>query len=209
MNTEAILTPVREAHRLDEAALSKYLKAHLQGFSEPFRILQFEGGQSNPTFLLDCRDHKFVLRKKPPGRLLPSAHQVDREYRVMKALEHTNVPVPKMYLLCDDERVIGTIFFVMEYVEGPDLAGLITALGEEPFPPAVACELGVQICRGLAHAHSRKTPHGRQVGIIHGDISPSNILLSMDGVAKLVDFGLSRLRSSAGAPGPSPASTPT
>jgi aminoglycoside phosphotransferase (APT) family kinase protein len=128
MNTEAILTPVREAHRLDEAALSKYLKAHLQGFSEPFRILQFEGGQSNPTFLLDCRDHRFVLRKKPPGRLLPSAHQVDREYRVMKALEHTNVPVPKMYLLCDDERVIGTIFFVMEYVEGR-LFGNVTLPG--------------------------------------------------------------------------------
>lgn len=128
MNTKAILTPVREAHRLDEAALSKYLKAHLQGFSEPFRILQFEGGQSNPTFLLDCRDHKFVLRKKPPGRLLPSAHQVDREYRVMKALEHTNVPVPKMYLLCDDERVLGTIFFVMEYVEGR-LFGNVTLPG--------------------------------------------------------------------------------
>jgi len=94
MNTEAKLTPVREAHRFDEAALAQYLKAELDGFCEPFSILQFEGGQSNPTFLLDCGDHKYVLRKKPPGKLLPSAHQVDREYRVMKALEHTEVPVP-------------------------------------------------------------------------------------------------------------------
>jgi len=118
MSTAAKLTPVREAHRFNEAALAEYLKVELDGFCEPFSILQFEGGQSNPTFLLNCGDHKFVLRKKPPGKLLPSAHQVDREYRVMKALEHTDVPVPEMYLLCEDERVIGTTFFVMAYVEG-------------------------------------------------------------------------------------------
>jgi aminoglycoside phosphotransferase (APT) family kinase protein len=118
MSTEAKLTPVREAHRFDEAALAQYLKAELDGFCEPLRIMQFEGGQSNPTFLLDCGDYKYVMRKKPPGKLLPSAHQVDREYRVMKALEHTEVPVPGMYLLCEDEAVIGTTFFVMEYVEG-------------------------------------------------------------------------------------------
>ena len=118
MNTEAKLTPIREAHRFDEAALAEYLKTQLDGFSEPFSILQFEGGQSNPTFLLDCGDYKYVLRKKPPGNLLPSAHQVDREFRVMKALEHTDVPVPKMLLLCEDEEVIGTTFFVMEYVDG-------------------------------------------------------------------------------------------
>jgi aminoglycoside phosphotransferase (APT) family kinase protein len=118
MNTEAKLTQVRAAHRFDEAALAEYLKPQLDGFCEPLGILQFEGGQSNPTFLLDCGDHQFVLRKKPPGKLLPSAHQVDREYRVMKALEHTGVPVPKMVLLCEDEEVIGTTFFVMEYIEG-------------------------------------------------------------------------------------------
>jgi aminoglycoside phosphotransferase (APT) family kinase protein len=118
MNTKAKLTPVREAHRFDEVTLSEYLKTQLDGFCEPFSILQFEGGQSNPTFLLDCGDHKYVLRKKPPGKLLPSAHQVDREYRVMKALEHTDVPVPGMFLLCEDEEVIGTTFFVMEYVDG-------------------------------------------------------------------------------------------
>jgi aminoglycoside phosphotransferase (APT) family kinase protein len=118
MHTEAKLTPVREAHRFDQAALAKYLKPQLAGFGEPFEILQFEGGQSNPTFLLDCGAHKYVIRKKPPGKLLPSAHQVDREYRVMKALEHSEVPVPRMVLLCEDETVIGTTFFVMEYVDG-------------------------------------------------------------------------------------------
>jgi len=118
MNTEPKLTPVREAHRFDEAVLAEYLKTQLDGFSEPSSILQFEGGQSNPTFLLVCGDYKYVLRKKPPGNLLPSAHQVDREFRVMKALEQTDVPVPKMLLLCEDEEVIGTIFFVMEYVDG-------------------------------------------------------------------------------------------
>ena len=124
MSTEVKLTPVREAHRFDEAALAQYLKAELDGFCEPFSILQFEGGQSNPTFLLNCGQHKFVLRKKPPGKLLPSAHQVDREYRVMKALEHTEVPVPRMYLLCEDENVIGTTFFMMEYVDGRLFADL-------------------------------------------------------------------------------------
>jgi aminoglycoside phosphotransferase (APT) family kinase protein len=118
MITEAKLTPVREAHRFNQAALAKYLIAELDGFCEPFSIQQFEGGQSNPTFLLDCGAHKYVLRKKPPGKLLPSAHQVDREYLVMKALEPTDVPVPGMYLLCKDETVIGTTFFVMEYIEG-------------------------------------------------------------------------------------------
>jgi aminoglycoside phosphotransferase (APT) family kinase protein len=118
MSLAAKLTPVREAQRFDEAALANYLKSHLDGFSEPLRILQFEGGQSNPTFLLDCGDRLYVLRKKPPGRLLPSAHQVDREYRIMKALENSEVPVPQMVHLCEDEQVIGTMFFLMEYVEG-------------------------------------------------------------------------------------------
>ena len=131
MCTEAKLTPVREAHRFDEAALAEYLKSQLDGFGEPFDILQFEGGQSNPTFLLDCGAHKYVLRKKPPGKLLPSAHQVDREYRVMKALEHSDVPVPRMYLLCEDETVIGTTFFVMAYVEGRLFAN-VTLPGVSP-----------------------------------------------------------------------------
>ncbi len=118
MKNQAILTPVREAHLFDENALSDYLAAHLKGIKAPLKVEQFEGGQSNPTFLLSSDDLKYVLRKKPPGKLLPSAHQVEREYRIMQALRETNVPVPKMLLLCEDQTVIGTPFFVMEYVPG-------------------------------------------------------------------------------------------
>jgi aminoglycoside phosphotransferase (APT) family kinase protein len=81
-------------------------------------VRQFEGGQSNPTFALRAGSREYVLRKQPPGELLPSAHQVDREYRVMHALRHSDVPVPKMYALCEDTSVIGTKFYVMEKVAG-------------------------------------------------------------------------------------------
>lgn len=118
MKTQAQLTPVREAHRFDERALDMYLKNSLQGYEGPLTVQQFEGGQSNPTFLLTAGGKQYVMRKKPPGKLLPSAHQVDREFRVMKALKESDVPVPDMYLLCEDENIIGTTFFVMEYVQG-------------------------------------------------------------------------------------------
>ena len=122
MKSDEKLIPVRDAHRFDEARLTEYLEAHLEDFKGPLRVQQFEGGQSNPTFLLSTDDQQYVLRKKPPGKLLPSAHQVEREYRVMKALEKTDVPVPEMLLLCEDDAVIGTPFFVMEYVHGRVLA---------------------------------------------------------------------------------------
>jgi aminoglycoside phosphotransferase (APT) family kinase protein len=109
---------VRDAHRFDVAGLEHWLNANVDGFSGPLAIRQFAGGQSNPTFLLTSRDRRYVLRKKPPGKLLPSAHQVDREYRVMKALAATDVPVPPMICLCDDASVIGTTFYVMAFVEG-------------------------------------------------------------------------------------------
>lgn len=112
------LTAVREAHRFDEASLARYLDRELPGFAGKLRVRQFEGGQSNPTYLLESGEARYVLRKKPPGVLLRSAHQVDREYRVIRALEGSGVPVPRAYLLCEDESVIGTSFFVMDYVEG-------------------------------------------------------------------------------------------
>src|SRR5258707_10443649 len=104
------LTPVRPAHVFDEGRLADYMKANVDGYRGPIRVLQFEGGQSNPTFhVADGGGRMYVLRKKPPGKLLPSAHQVDREYRVIKALaDHTDVPVPKPYALCRDDSVIGT-----------------------------------------------------------------------------------------------------
>ena len=114
------LTPVRPAHRFDERALNEFLRAELPGYPPrgPLMVRQFEGGQSNPTFLLAAGGREYVLRKQPTGELLPSAHRVDREYRVMKALESTEVPVPRMHLLCEDPAVIGTRFYVMEKVEG-------------------------------------------------------------------------------------------
>jgi aminoglycoside phosphotransferase (APT) family kinase protein len=118
------LTPVRPAHVFDEERLTGYMKANVEGFHGAIRVLQFEGGQSNPTFhVTDGAGRMYVLRKKPPGKLLPSAHQVDREYRVIKALaDHTNVPVPKPYALCGDQSVIGTDFYIMEFLPGRILA---------------------------------------------------------------------------------------
>ena len=120
--------PVRPAHRFDEGRLAEYLDAALPGFAPPLAVRQFEGGQSNPTFLLEGAAGRLVLRKKPPGALLPSAHLIEREYRVMRALAGSGVPVPAMRLLCEDPSVIGTAFYVMDHVEGrvfrdPGLAG--------------------------------------------------------------------------------------
>jgi aminoglycoside phosphotransferase (APT) family kinase protein len=122
---------VLDAHRFDEAALARYMAAHVEGFATPLGVGQFQGGMSNPTFLLtDGAGRRYVLRKKPPGKLLPSAHAVDREFRVISALAGTGVPVARAYALCEDEAVIGQAFYVMEFVEGrvfrdvslPDLA---------------------------------------------------------------------------------------
>lgn len=113
-----VLTPVREAHQLDEPALTRYLKANLSGFSGDMNIQQYVGGSSNPTYLLESGSNRWVMRKRPPGNLLASAHQVDREYRVMDALHNTGVPVPQMHLFCADESVVGQAFYIMEMVEG-------------------------------------------------------------------------------------------
>ena len=112
------ITAVRDAHKFDETALASYMETHVEGFQGPLTVRQFEGGQSNPTFQLITPERKYVMRKQPPGELLPSAHQVDREYRVMHALYATDVPVPRMYCLCEDPDVIGTKFYIMEMVEG-------------------------------------------------------------------------------------------
>src|SRR5256885_17163308 len=109
---------VREAHRFDVGALERYLRAHVEGFGGSLEVRQFRGGQSNPTYHLAAGGREFVLRRKPPGKLLPSAHAVDREYRVITALGRTTVPVPKTDVLCEDDSVIGHAFFVMDCVPG-------------------------------------------------------------------------------------------
>lgn len=124
-------TDVRSGHAIDAVALAHFLSANVAGFRGPLEIRQFEGGQSNPTYYLHTADRDYVLRKKPPGQLLPSAHAVDREYRVMTALAGS-VPVPPTLAMCDDAGVIGTPFFVMGCVAGrvfrqPHLPGVTAA----------------------------------------------------------------------------------
>jgi len=101
--------PVEERHRIDTAALEKYLGFRIG------KIEQFKGGQSNPTYKIN---DQYVLRRKPPGKLLPSAHAVDREFKVISALHKVGFPVARPHVLCEDDKVIGTAFYVMEYVEG-------------------------------------------------------------------------------------------
>ena len=117
LDNRELISP-KGAHRIDEAALNRYLASRITGFEGNGNIRQFLGGQSNPTFLIDDASGQYVLRKKPPGSLLPSAHAVDREFRIISALQKTRVPVPKTYFLCQDDQVIGQMFYVMEYVSG-------------------------------------------------------------------------------------------
>jgi aminoglycoside phosphotransferase (APT) family kinase protein len=112
------VAPVTERHRFDERALERYLARHLEGFAGPLAVRQFAGGQSNPTFFLTAGERGWVMRKKPPGQLLPSAHAVEREFRVLRALHGTGFPVPRVYFLCEDTSVIGQTFYVMEWVAG-------------------------------------------------------------------------------------------
>jgi aminoglycoside phosphotransferase (APT) family kinase protein len=110
--------PVEERHQLDAAALEAWLKANVEGYAGPLTVNQFKGGQSNPTYQLVTPSKKYVLRKKPSGKLLPSAHAVDREFRVISALYPTGFPVARPYALCSDDSVLGAMFYVMEMVEG-------------------------------------------------------------------------------------------
>jgi aminoglycoside phosphotransferase (APT) family kinase protein len=109
---------VRDVHRFDVTALEGYMEKHVTGFRGPLTVRQFQGGQSNPTYYVASADHEYVLRRKPPGKLLPSAHAVDREYRVITALGQTDVPVPRTYALCLDDGVIGTPFYIMDCLRG-------------------------------------------------------------------------------------------
>jgi aminoglycoside phosphotransferase (APT) family kinase protein len=146
--------PVADAHRFDVASLERYLREHLPGFAGPLAegplvVEQFKGGQSNPTYRLSAGGKRYVLRRKPPGTLLPSAHAVDREYRVISALASTDVPVARTHLLCSDESVIGTMFYVMDCVEGrvlwdPQLPGM---------PPAERAGIFDEMNRVIAALH--------------------------------------------------------
>jgi aminoglycoside phosphotransferase (APT) family kinase protein len=148
----------------DEARLADYLSAQIPGFSGPLKATKFSKGQSNPTFLIEAASGKYVLRRKPAGELLKSAHAVDREFRVINALQQTDVPVARVFLLCDDDSVIGSMFYVMEYLEGrvlwdPKLPGLANSDRAEIYD---------QMNQVLAALHSVDV---HQVGL--GDYGPS------------------------------------
>ncbi|GIZ51455.1 phosphotransferase [Noviherbaspirillum aridicola] len=130
--------PVAPAHAFDVDRLAAWMRGHVEGYSGDLSVEQFKGGQSNPTFLLSAGGKQYVMRRKPPGTLLPSAHAVDREYRVITALANTDVPVARTYALCEDESVIGTMFYIMDYVQGrilwdPALPGMTPQQRREIF----------------------------------------------------------------------------
>ena len=110
--------PVEERHRIDAGRLADFLKQHMEGFRGPIEVEQFKGGQSNPTYRITAGGRRYALRRKPPGKLLPSAHAVDREFKVIKALHAVGFPVARPYVLCEDDAVIGTAFYVMDCIEG-------------------------------------------------------------------------------------------
>jgi len=112
------LSELNHVDQLDEKVLADYLSQHLPDFQGPVTATKFSGGQSNPTFKLQTPSQTYVLRRQPPGKLLKSAHAVDREYKVIAALQGSKVPVAKVYHLCEDPSVIGSLFYIMEYVEG-------------------------------------------------------------------------------------------
>jgi aminoglycoside phosphotransferase (APT) family kinase protein len=124
--------PVAPQHAFDTGALQAWMRAHVPGFEGSLQVEQFKGGQSNLTFRLSAGGRRYVMRRKPAGTLLPSAHAVEREFRVMQALAGTGVPVPRMHALCEDASVIGSAFYVMDCVEGrilwdPVLPGMSVA----------------------------------------------------------------------------------
>ena len=110
--------PVEERHRVDEASLAKWMEAHVEGYAGPLKVSQFKGGQSNPTYRLDTPKTSYVMRRKPFGKLLPSAHAVDREFKVIAALHAQGFPVARAYALCMDDTVIGAAFYIMSMEEG-------------------------------------------------------------------------------------------
>ena len=146
----------RPGLEVDVFSLTEYLTGRIDQLEGPIQVRQFPGGQSNPTYLLTTPGRRYVLRRKPPGDLLPSAHAVDREYRVMLALaNHTNVPVARPLVLCQDKSVIGTDFFVMEHVEGRILWN--PALPEVPIPERAAHYQGMNEAIARLHAVSPET----------------------------------------------------
>ncbi|MFI5011894.1 MAG: phosphotransferase family protein [Hyphomicrobiales bacterium] len=149
MSGQPTLVEPLPQHRFDEAALDRYLGEHVEGYRGPAAIRQFQGGQSNPTFLVETQAETYVLRKKPPGKLLASAHMVEREYKVQKALAGSAVPVARMLVLCEDASIIGTPFYLMSHV-----AGRVIATADLPqLAPSERGAVYRSLIETLAHLH--------------------------------------------------------
>lgn len=148
---EPNLVPVLDAHRFDEARLLAWLQQAMPGIGGELSVKQFQGGQSNPTFMLETEAGRYVLRKKPPGKTLPSAHMVEREYKVIRALsQHTDVPVPTARVLCEDSAVIGTPFYIMDFMPGRVVSHpALTELAPQERRPVHYAAMDT-----LAHLHS-------------------------------------------------------
>lgn len=145
---------VSDQHAFDIEVMTDWLRQHVQGFEGPLRVEMFKGGQSNPTYKLVTPGKSYVMRAKPGpvAKLLPSAHAIEREYRVMKGLAGTDVPVPHMYALCEDESVMGRAFYIMEFMEG-------RVLWDQSLPgmtPAQRAEIYDEMNRVIAALHSVK-----------------------------------------------------
>ena len=145
---------VSDQHAFDIEAMTAWLRQHVQGFEGPLQVEMFKGGQSNPTYKLVTPDKSYVMRAKPGpvAKLLPSAHAIEREYRVMKGLAGTDVPVPHMYALCEDESIMGRAFYIMEFMEG-------RVLWDQSLPgmtPEQRAEIYDEMNRVIAALHSVK-----------------------------------------------------
>jgi aminoglycoside phosphotransferase (APT) family kinase protein len=169
---------VRAAHRLDEAALHRWMGAHVEGYAGPLAVRQFQGGASNPTYLLTTGAEgadgaRYVLRKKPPGQLLASAHQVDREFKVMQALGKAGFPVPRMRALCEDEGILGTSFYVMDFLEGRIFRDARLPGMTPPERAAIYDELGAVLARlhGIDYAAIGLSDYGRPGGYFQRQIA--------------------------------------
>ncbi len=150
MNNGDTATQEKTVFNFDVEKLARYLENSVQGFKGPLTAEKFAGGQSNPTFLIEATSGRYVLRRKPPGELLKSAHAVDREFQVMSALRETPVPVAQAFHLCDDDSVIGSMFYLMEYIDG-------RVLWDPTLPEATLAERSQiynEMNRVLAELHS-------------------------------------------------------
>ncbi len=190
---------VVEPLRFEPARLEAYMAREAPGFAGPLKVQQFKGGQSNPTYLLETPARKYVLRRKPPGKLLPSAHAVDREFRVIQALTAKRFPVAEPVLYCADESVTGTPFYVMGFVDGrvfwnPEMPGSNPRERGSIYDVMVATLARLHLERLIEWRPAHIPPSG-PVRLVHGDYRLDNMIFDTGStrVLAVLDWELSTL----------------